>query len=224
MKIFVSDSGNVDRRQYCQDNKIGLLMSPHYATIPKNPKDHDIFIDNGAFSKWDKLAFYRLLDRIEAAGIIPYGVVIPDVVGRAAESLKRSAEHIDFLNGFNLYFAVQDGMKECDIKPFLDKISGIFIGGSIHWKWSTAHLWIKYAHENGLKAHIGRVGTPKAYSMAASICADSVDGSNPMRNRKLEIIPKWRDDYAKQKNIISEEEWRECISAAVHSENVCNLG
>ena len=71
MNIFVSDSGNLDRRKWCIDHNVGSLMSPEYGTL-SNVAGVVLMVDNGAYGAWSRgavwneSAFYRFVDR--AAG------------------------------------------------------------------------------------------------------------------------------------------------------------
>jgi queuine/archaeosine tRNA-ribosyltransferase len=91
-------------------------------------------------------------------------------------------------------------MKPEDID--LNGISGLFVGGSVKWKWRTAKTWCDYAHENKIKCHIGRVGTIKDYIKAESCGADSVDGLGPSRNNRMDIPIKFLEIISKEQRRI----------------------
>lgn len=220
MKIFVADGGNRDRREYCLQHGIGLLFSPAYYVPP--PAGASYIIDNGAFGawtrgiEWDEGAFYTLLHKIESTGDRPYAVVVPDVVAGGLASLKRSAQHIPLIpDEFPKYLPVQDGMTPAAVKPLIEDVDGVFVGGTVAWKWRTSQLWAEFAHNAGKLCHIGRVGNKRNYSRAYAAGADSVDGSTPMRHNKLHVIPEWRDEVAKQANLLSKEEWMLNVGSAV---------
>lgn len=220
MKIFVADGANRDRREYCLQHGIGLLFSPAYYVPP--PAGASYIIDNGAFGawtrgiEWDEGAFYTLLHKIESTGDRPYAVVVPDVVAGGLASLKRSAQHIPLIpDEFPKYLPVQDGMTPAAVKPLIEDVDGIFVGGTVAWKWRTSQLWAEFAHNAGKLCHIGRVGTKRNYSRAYAAGADSVDGSTPMRHNKLHVILEWRDEVAKQANLLSKEEWMLNVGSAV---------
>ena len=226
MRIFVADGANRDRREYCRQNNIGLLFSPAYYVTP--PTGIEYIIDNGAFAawqrgaKWDERPFYSLLQKIERGNHVPFAVVIPDIVAAGPLSLQHSAEHMHRIpDAFPRYLPVQDGMVQSDIIPHLDEVDGLFIGGTVPWKWRTAYKWAKFAHKNGLKCHIGRVGNKKNYTKAKAVGADSVDGSNPMRHNRLHIIPEWRDDAEKQRHLLDKEGWMMSAEAAVAADRKC---
>lgn len=220
MRIFVADGANKDRREYCRKHDIGLLYSPTYYVTP--PTGVDYIIDNGAFGawargiEWDAAAFYGLLQKIESAGSVPYAVIVPDIVAGGLASLKHSIQHLPLIpDGFPKYLPVQDGMTPAAVKPLIKDVDGVFVGGTVAWKWRTAQLWAEFAHNAGKRCHIGRVGNKRNYSRAYAAGADSVDGSTPMRHNKLYVIPEWREEVAKQANLLSKEEWMLNTGAAV---------
>ena len=73
-----------------------------------------------------------------------------------------------------------------DIKAFLRgvPISVLFVGGTIEWKLRTGHKWVELAHEQGIRCHIGRVGSMKRVIWARKIGADSIDSSLPLFSRE----------------------------------------
>jgi hypothetical protein len=188
MKIFVAD-GCERIRNICRNHNIGILSSPSYW---RNPTDISYILDNGAFiawknrTCWDELLFYSVVERMQKEKIVPYFVVVPDIVCGGKKSLDFSMDHIHNLpSGWAKYLPVQDGMTTQDI--VLSGLAGIFVGGSIDWKWRTAREWCKFAHKNNILCHIGRVGTIKNYIRAEKCGADSVDGSGPTRNNRMDI-------------------------------------
>ena len=204
MRIFVADNNN-NVRAACKEYNIGILSSPSYFRLP--PKDMDYILDNGAFiawkneNMWDEDMFYKIVDRLINEKIDPFFVVIPDIVCGGINSLEHSNKHINKLpKTWKKYLPVQDGMKPEDID--LNGISGLFVGGSVKWKWRTAKTWCDYAHENEIKCHIGRVGTIKDYIKADSCGADSVDGSGPSRNNRMDIPIKFLEIISKEQRRI----------------------
>lgn len=226
MKIFVSDSGNLDRRQWCVDHGVGSLMSPEYGSLA-NVTRLDLMIDNGAYGAWahgepwNETAFYKFVDRAMASQANIRGVVCPDIVCGGRSSLKHSEDHIRRLVGLPVYLAVQPGITTADVVQHLKYNpghSGIFVGGGddVSWKWRTLPQWVELAHKNGLKCHAGRVGTVKGYMKADTLGVDSVDGSNLMRNNKLEEIERFRQMQEQQMHIIDKEDWQGSVDYAVY--------
>jgi hypothetical protein len=124
------------------------------------------------------------------------------MVAGGLESLAVSLGHADrFPAGWRRYLAVQDGMRCDDVLQYLGRFDGIFVGGTVVWKWRTAQTWIALAHDAGIPAHIGRVGTVRNYLRAAALGADSVDGSSPMRHKDFGRIDRYRALQAEQRQI-----------------------
>ena len=101
----------------------------------------------------------------------------------------------EYLSGMdNLYLAVQDGIRTSDITPeIISKFSGIFVGGTIEWKWRMAERWVDFAHSRIMKCHIGRCGSIDKLITADRIGADSVDSSSFARNDSWHIIDQYND-------------------------------
>ncbi len=210
MKIFVCDHNSSKKKiKFCQENNIGLLYTPKYNQVPRS----DCFIvDNGAFeawqknTPWDAEAFLKYIDKIVSLDKIPYFVVLPDIVAGGVSSLKQSAEYYPCIpKAWPKYLAVQNGMEVPDIKKWVDEWEpdGLFVGGTVSWKWRNTHILARYAHKWGIKCHVGRIGSWEGYEMCHQCRVDSVDGSNPIRHDKLDMIPAWIEDQPKQKRIVS---------------------
>ena len=91
------------------------------------------------------------------------------------------------------YLPVQDGMSEYDLIPStIDRIDGIFVGGSVVWKWRTAKDWCEFAHLVGLDCHIGRVNSERQILAARHAGADSVDGSTASRHHSVDRLLRYR--------------------------------
>jgi hypothetical protein len=152
------------------------------------PRRAPWFYDNGAYSDWtagrafDGLKFQNDIDRIRRGEIDtpPDFVVAPDQVAGGVRSLEVSLLWIDRLEGLPLYLAVQDGMRPSDVLPVLDVFAGIFVGGTLPWKLATGPQWVDIAHAQGLRCHVGRVGTVPRVDWARTIGADSIDSSLPL--------------------------------------------
>jgi hypothetical protein len=91
------------------------------------------------------------------------------------------------------YLVVQDGMTCERVAAWLDEqpdpYHGIFVGGTLPWKLATGAAWVTFAHERGMRCHIGRVGPAARVRWAREIGADSIDSSLPLRDRgKMEAF------------------------------------
>jgi hypothetical protein len=93
----------------------------------------------------------------------------------------------DELRGLPLALAVQNGIRPDDVEPYLDRIKTIFVGGSLEWKVATASEWVRFAHENGKRCHIGRCGNIVRLRWARAIGADSVDSTTFTRRSKFHL-------------------------------------
>ena len=110
-------------------------------------------------------------------------------------------EYVDKIPG-PLYLAVQDGMTEKTVRPVLEMFDGLFIGGSISWKFQTARMWADIAHLNGIKCHAGRVNSWEGYIHMHFCGVDSVDGSTASRHQDDTQIRKYFDHLKTQTTII----------------------
>jgi hypothetical protein len=74
---------------------------------------------------------------------------------------------------------VQDGVVPEEI-PWDAPFSVLFVGGTLAWKRATAAEWVRSAHAQGRRCHIGRVGSGSRVRWALDIGADSIDSSLPL--------------------------------------------
>jgi len=196
MRYYLAAPFGVDRRDECLAIGLDLLYSPTYGKVPRPCEDGRFALDNGAYSAhinrvpWDEGRFYRLVQQIVNIGISPAFAVLPDIVAGGMRSLIRSTEHIERLPAaWRVYLPVQDGMSEYDLIPsIIDRIDGIFVGGSVVWKWRTAKDWCEFAHRVGLDCHIGRVNSERQILAARHAGADSVDGSTASRHHSMDRL------------------------------------
>jgi len=143
-------------------------------------------LDNGAWSchtkglEFNVEAFKRALD---CAGSGADWVVIPDIVAQGDKSLEFSLSWMDELTcRFDLcLLPVQDGMTPKQVKPYLNKGVGLFVGGSTEWKLSSLFEWGVLAQETGCYLHVARVNTVRRIKLCQHAGADSFDGTSPVR-------------------------------------------
>jgi len=176
-------------------NRHGIGECAVRGTLP--PKRTPWFYDNGCFVDWrngaafNTVQFTRDLRRITywpARGQMtkPDFLVLPDLVAAGNQSLACSLEWLDDpqLPDVPRYLAVQDGMWPDTLRDMagdrLQRLGGIFVGGTLQWKLHTAKSWVAFAHRLGLPAHIGRCGTEARVEWATRIKADSIDSSLPL--------------------------------------------
>ena len=143
----------------------GQLMSP---TGKRDPRSLPWAMDNDMFQAWAKLG-YQIGLEIESflehwSGEAfnefldwaiqwhwPRFVVVPDVPGNAAATIRRFAQWVNAIvrRGFQPAIAVQDGMSPSDVPD------GVvcFVGGSTEWKWANME---RFAGECE-RVHVARV-------------------------------------------------------------------
>ncbi len=117
----------------------------------------------------------------------PDFMVAPDIVCGGVASLRVSAAwayEMRCAGWDHIALAVQNGMQPADVLPVLGLFSVIFVGGDLRWKLDTGASWVSFAHEHGLRCHVGRVGTPKRVLWARRIGADSIDSCFPLFTRE----------------------------------------
>lgn len=169
--------------------KVGWVYTPQY--WGKEPNER-FFLDNGAFAAmqndiaWNQDEFVSALARHSPPNREPDFIVLPDIVGYGKETLKRSLAWLNFIPDKPWYLAVQNGMFTHMISDkIMNKIKGIFVGGSFEWKERTSKMWAEFAHKHGKRCHIGRIGTINKLLWAKNVVgADSVDSSNFVRHPK----------------------------------------
>ena len=186
MKVYVANNWNKEKLKVIQNSdRLGLTFTP--IDYQRNYNGSH-FLDNGAFGAYthgrafDDGAFLFILTKITN----PDFAVIPDIVAAGKKSLEYSMRWRDFLSdSFKWYLAVQDGMTPNSIpEVLLRRIAGLFVGGSLPWKFETAAQWIDFAHAKKLYCHIGRIGDLEGIMQFERLGADSVDSSNFARHQK----------------------------------------
>jgi hypothetical protein len=155
---------------------------------PLPPRRTPFVLDNGAYTDWTAkrpfqgTKFLRYVEKLEAAKLEPSWVVLPDIVAGGMRSLAFSFGWMDRLIGWPCYLAVQDGMGRIQVEREIKgaRLAGLFVGGTLRWKIATARMWREVAHQNGLRLHVGRVGTYRRVLWAQRIKADSIDSCLPL--------------------------------------------
>ena len=184
MKLYTS-TGTIKTIEKCNKYNVGLLMVATW----RNPDKWPFFaIDNGCYSaysrkeEWNASTFLNLLHKCKSEKKKPDFIVIPDMVADTS-SLEFSMKWLPVLetmySEFPRYLAVQDGMTPYSIlnKMDVDKINGIFIGGTMEWKLEHIKEWVNFAHEQGLNCHVGRIGPIQRMLICEIAGADSIDST-----------------------------------------------
>lgn len=155
---------------------------------PLPPRRTPFVLDNGAYTDWTAgrdfqgTKFLRYVEKLEETKTTPAWVVLPDIVAGGLASLSFSLGWMDRLIGWPCYLAVQDGMGRTQVEQTIrdSPLSGIFVGGTLKWKIATGKMWCEVAHREGIKCHVGRVGTYRRVRWAKRIGADSIDSCLPL--------------------------------------------
>jgi len=170
------------------------LLTPLTRFSRQYPQKH-FAIDNGAYSRFDRAAFLRLLTRETDAKRLCRFVVVPDVVASARRTLEvfHHWRSLPILHGWPLALAIQDGQESLPI-PW-DSIDAIFVGGSTAWKMSRyAVQIIQAARALGKWVHIGRVNSPGRFEyFAQQVGIDSIDGTGLSRYTHMRLHL-WQQD------------------------------
>jgi hypothetical protein len=181
----------------------GAVITPYQLRKPYPYKFHYYFVDNGAYKlylegkEFNGDDYLRCLEKVAESFYpqLPDFIVLPDVVAGGERSLELSASWSDRLRrlypDFPQALVVQDGMKPEQVDAFVKTYfpAVIFVGGSDNWKELTGEFWVKFSHERGLKAHVGRAGTKRRVRLAKSWGADSIDSALPVMFReKMELF------------------------------------
>lgn len=180
MKIYLSIGGGKKINRFVVENNLGWCISP---TAQMNPKGKPFFLDNGAFKAWEKkepwneTAFKVLVSKYPGYDF----VIAPDIVCGGIASLRQSLKYLGEIPG-PMYLAVQDGMNQQLIRPYVESFDGLFVGGSLGWKFKTALDWANLAHFYGKKCHVGRVNQYEGLRFMHFCGVDSVDGSTASRH------------------------------------------
>ena len=185
MKIFTGDSSGKKTLKVLKDNQIGRVFI-------RGPRElyegEEWLFDNGAFSWWkegkpfDEKKFMERLEKCHAKLPPPYLAVLPDIVAGGDASWDFSMK---WLNSGKLpkewpwYLAVQDGMSTAWVITVMERIAGIFLGGSDDYK-KQALFWRKITASHGKPFHYARAGTLGKIAHATMVAADSLDSSFPL--------------------------------------------
>jgi hypothetical protein len=165
-----------------------LLVSAAGEHRTEGFEDLGIGLDNGAWSVREtgaypddlKRAFIRLMC---AMGAIADWAVPPDLVAGGAASLALSLRWLAWVltRCQRALLAVQDGITEAQVRPYLGADVGVFVGGTTSWKLATMAGWADLARERGAWCHVARVNSALRIRKVALAGATSFDGSSASR-------------------------------------------
>lgn len=203
MMCYASRTGTRRNLAVLRRHGWGLLVSRAGAWRTEGFENY--VLDNGAWAdfqagrSFDADAFERLIDQL---GNGARWIVLPDIVAGGLASLELSLRWLNrCLSTCPLaLLAVQDGMTEQDVAPYVGRSVGIFLGGSTAWKISNMERWGAFCHQAEVHYHVARVNTEKRMALAAAAGADSIDGSSLTRYavnaRRLTRAASQRDLFA----------------------------
>jgi hypothetical protein len=158
---------------------VGQLLTPLTRYRLREPK-RPWAIDNGAYARFKKDAFWALIQREEHRKKKCLFVAVPDVVGSARRTLEVFDRVAPKLKGWKLALVAQDGQEDLPI-PW-EAIDAVFIGGTTDWKLSKAASGVvRAAKILGKWVHAGRVNTPQRFAHFADLGVDSIDGTGLSR-------------------------------------------
>lgn len=183
MRGFVGQTRSTDLVARLTELGVGEATQPWEFPPRRSPW----FLDNGAFTFWrrgvpfDHKGFRRAVELACGHPTEPEWITVPDVVADAEATIALAREYLPILKNlrFRCAIVVQDGMTPATF-PLWGAADVIFVGGSLVWKLGAAGDWCSAARAQGLRCHIGRVGSARRVRWAQSIQADSVDSCVPL--------------------------------------------
>ena len=168
------------------EGQLGHLFSPEglartYDWMP-------FALDNGKFAcwsvgkDWDEPGYIEMLEKVSDRRQSPLWALVPDAVADGPETMRLWKKWSPILKGYgwNIAFAVQDGMTKSDVPSDADVV---FVGGSTKWKWSTVGMWCSEFD----RVHVGRVNTNGKLWECHEAGAESCDGTGWMRGNQDQL-------------------------------------
>lgn len=155
------------------------------ATGVLRPEGFPYAIDNGAWTAHQQglpinLALFVIA--LFKLGRDADWVACPDIVGGGLASLTLSLAWLRTVLNLTerALIPVQDGMSVSDVRPFLCRNVGVFVGGSpsTNWKEQTTPAWAAACRAAGAWCHVGRVNSQRRINICATAGANSFDGTS----------------------------------------------
>jgi hypothetical protein len=198
MKIYTGYPGGEGKKKEVRRLGLGVMISSCPSKWPgADIREFNCALDNGAFTCYNKgypfmeKVFLEAIDRAYKHGLILDFIVTPDIICGGKKSLEFSLKWADgrLSTCPSLALVVQDGMEVKDLDhTVMHRFSHIFVGGSVAWKWETAHEWKLHAASYGMKCHIGQCGPLKYLNKAKNLQVDSVDSTSWAVNESWHIL------------------------------------
>jgi len=161
--------------------KMGWLIGPTAMPKTKLRPWMPFALDNDAFSawskkrEWDEHTWLSMMGQVKVSGLVPRWALVPDVVADRGGTLEKWEKYAPIAAqfGWDLAFAVQDGMTPAD----LPDSCVVFVGGTTDWKWQNLPMWT----ETGRRVHVGRVNEINKVLWCEELGVESVDETGWMR-------------------------------------------
>lgn len=159
-----------------EHRNFGWITSPRESIARRHLLQRPWVMDNGVFTGlFDESVWKKTLDKLSPYQQTCLFIVTPDVVADSKETEKKWVQYSPLIKdmGYKAGFVAQDG---CLSIP--DDADALFIGGSTHFKLSTAAMNLVHCSiQKGLWIHMGRVNSKRRFHYAESIGCHSVDGT-----------------------------------------------
>lgn len=183
MQVLIGDGSGKRLKAICEKHGIGRMLAQNWPELYQN---EPYGFDNGAWGfyqqgiEFQEGDFLMRLNRALKIEWPPYMAILPDIVAGGDKSLEFSLSwRKDLPPDWPWYLAVQDGMTPEKVLDVIDKVDGIFLGGSDAYK-QFAGWWCKIAHHHKRRFHYGRAGTLSKLAHAIMIGCDSLDSAFPL--------------------------------------------
>lgn len=209
MKLYASQTHGKRNLKALRENGFSLLVTPDTfrrgAPVWDNGTPAPFALDNGAYGcfqrgesfNWD--SFNAMVNKL---GDRAAWVVAPDIVAGGLESLRMSITWRANWDRCPVLLAVQDGMTADDVAPYLNKNTGIAVGGSTEFKIKTLPIWSRLTCLNGSYLHVLRVNTRRRLTACALAGADSVDGTSAsIYSVNAPKLRRWVDELNNQQTL-----------------------
>lgn len=161
-------------KKHVSTGKVGALLRPGNGN---RPGAFPWAADNGAFKGFDRVAFEKMLDKLQGAPGCLW-CTSPDVVGDhdATLALFRTWEPELHRRGFPVALVSQDGLTPENV-PW-DSFECLFLGGgNSHKLGDEAIRLARAAKRHGKLLHMGRVNSLKRLGFAHDLFVDTFDGT-----------------------------------------------
>lgn len=212
MRLLVSGCTKTTKRMIGEHpDRLGILLTPSNGNREWWGESEVWACDNDCFNGLNAPAYLRMLAKVAGFKTRPAWVSCPDVVGDAAETLRRFAVWQPLLSemGLSAAFVGQDGLTPA-VVPW-DRLSCFFVGGSTEWKLSDAAAALSLeAHERGKLVHFGRVNTLRRIEYIArrardgQAWCDSFDGTgfSAFGDKRIPAGIRWVDESMADRQLV----------------------